>query len=91
MKTDEEMVVKNGSFFNNRLFPSIGYNPDVELSENSTRKKYKLAAKPRMASINDTASYANTYISNDADWIRFECVVSTKEGQIAIAPVVCSL
>ena len=86
MQTDEEMVVKNGSFFNSRVLPTIGYDPAVELSENSTRKKYKLTPKPRMANITDTSAYANTYITHDADWIRFECVVSTKEGQTAVAP-----
>ena len=65
------MVVDNGSFFNSGILPSIGYTPDAELSENSTRKKYKLAPKPRMANVTDTAAYANTYISHDADWISF--------------------
>lgn len=86
MQSDEEMIVKNGSFFNSRILPSIGYDPRGELDENSTRKKYKLSPKPRMASITDTAAYANTYITHDADWMRFECVVSTKVGQTAVAP-----
>ncbi len=86
IKASETQIVQNGTFFNSDLFPTIGYNPNVELSDNSTRKKYKLEPKPRMAKISDTMAYANTYISNDADWIRFECVVSTKEGQTAIAP-----
>ncbi|MDP3556346.1 MAG: M1 family aminopeptidase [Bacteroidota bacterium] len=86
MRQDESMIVENGSFFNSGILPSIGYNPDMELSENSTRKKYKLAPKLRMANITDTAAYANTYISHDADWIRFSCKLSTKEGQIAVAP-----
>ncbi len=86
MKQSETMIVKNGSFFNNGLFPSIGYNEDGELSENATRRKYKLGPKARIAKISDTSAYANTYISKDADWIRFSCIVSTKEGQTAIAP-----
>lgn len=86
LKKEQSEVVSNGSFFNSGMLPSIGYNSDAELSDNSTRKKYKLTPKPRMASITDTAAYANTYISNDADWIRFECTLSTKEGQTAIAP-----
>ncbi|MEO6302676.1 MAG: M1 family aminopeptidase [Bacteroidia bacterium] len=86
MKTTETSVVENGSFFNSRALPLIGYSADDELSENATRKKFKLPTKLRMASINDTTAYANTYISGDADWIRFECIVSTKEGQTAIAP-----
>lgn len=86
LRKEQTLVVQNGSFFNSALLPSIGYNPDVEISDNSARKKYGLAPKPRMADIRDTSAYKNTYISSDADWIRFECVVSTKEGQTAIAP-----
>ncbi|MGZ4091099.1 MAG: ABC transporter permease, partial [Bacteroidia bacterium] len=86
IRPDDKEVVSNGSFFNSGMLPSIGYNPDSELSDNSTRKKYKLEPKLRMAPITDTASYASTYISNDADWIRFACIVSTSEGQTAVAP-----
>jgi ABC-2 type transport system permease protein len=82
----ETDVVYNGSFFNSSVFPAIGYNEDVELSENSARKKYGLKKKPRMADVNDSLARMNTYISNDADWIRFETVVSTSGDQIAIAP-----
>lgn len=80
------MVVKNGTFFNNSIMPSLGYNTNSELSSNAERKKQGLGFKKRMNSIDDTAAYANTYISNDADWIRFETVVSTKANQTAIAP-----
>lgn len=79
-------VVYNGSFFNSGALPYIGYNSNGELDDNATRKKYSLAPKPRMASINDSAARMNTYISKDADWIRFEVIVSTEEGQTAIAP-----
>ena len=82
----DQSVVNNGTFINSRYFPSIGYNPDAELSENVARKKYGLAPKPRMAPITDSFARRNTYIANDADWIRFEATVSTSEDQIAIAP-----
>lgn len=82
----ETEVVYNGTFFNNLAFPSIGYNPDAELSANAARTKYGLPPKPRMAAINDSAARQNTYISRDADWIRFETTVSTSEDQVAIAP-----
>lgn len=79
-------VVYNGTFINNSLLPSIGYNDAAELSENEARNKFNLKPKPRMANINDTSAYANTYISKDADWINFECIVSTVPDQIAVAP-----
>lgn len=84
-KTDMS-VVENGTFINSRFFPSIGYNPDAELSENVARKKYGLPPKPRMAPVTDSLARMNTYIANDADWIRFETEVSTSADQIAIAP-----
>lgn len=79
-------IVYNGTFINSTLLPSIGYNEGVELGENEARRKYGLKSKPRMADINDTTAYANTYISKDADWINFECIVSTVPDQIAVAP-----
>jgi ABC-2 type transport system permease protein len=82
----ETDIVYNGTFFNNQVFPSIGYNPDAELGSNAARKKYGLKAKPRMAKVDDSLARMNTYISNDADWIQFETTVSTDEGQIAVAP-----
>lgn len=79
-------IVANGSFFNNQIMPSLGYSDAAELSSNKERKKYNLPPKPRMAAINDSAAHQNTYISKDADWIRFETQVSTNADQTAIAP-----
>ncbi|MFL5764309.1 MAG: M1 family aminopeptidase [Bacteroidia bacterium] len=79
-------ILENGSFFNSGILPNFGYNADGELSEDVTRKKYGLPKKDRMAKVNDSAALQNTYISADADWIRFECVVSTVPDQIALAP-----
>ena len=83
---DDISFVENGTFFNNSYFPSIGYNTNSELSDNDTRKEYDLLEKPRMPNQNDSVGLANTYISNDADWINFETTVSTVPDQIAIAP-----
>lgn len=80
------LVVSNGTFFNSSVMPSLGYNEQYELGSNAERKKHDLPRKESMRSINDTAAYANTYISNDADWIRFETRVSTSGDQTAIAP-----
>jgi ABC-2 type transport system permease protein len=79
-------VVYNGTFFNSSVLPSIGYNQGFELLDAKERKKYDLPTKPRMASVYDTLAVRNNYISNDADWIDFECVLSTSANQTAIAP-----
>lgn len=79
-------IVYNGTFFNNQLLPSIGYSEKGELSGASARKKYGLGKKERMADVNDSVARMNNYISSDADWIDFECTLSTVNDQIAIAP-----
>ena len=79
-------IVKNGTFFNSGNLPGLGYNSDVELSENSARIKYGLKLKPRLAKVNDKKARMNNFISNDSDWIRFQTQISTDNEQIAIAP-----
>ncbi len=83
---DRSPVTENGTFLNNGMFPSFGYNETGEIADNDIRKKYKLPAKERMAATDDEHARENTYISNEADWITFETTVSTSEDQIAIAP-----
>ncbi len=79
-------VVANGTFFNNGLFPRFGYDENVQLQDRNERRKRDLGDVPRMASIDDEAARANTYIANDADWIAFETTISTSPDQIALAP-----
>ena len=83
-KTD--LVLDNGTFMNNGLFPSFGYKSNKELSDDKVRQKYDLAPKDLMALQTDSLARKNTYISQDADWIDFQAVVSTSLDQIAIAP-----
>ncbi len=79
-------VRKNGTFFNNSYFPSIGYEELYELTDNKTRTKYELPPKERYASPTDSTALGNNYISNDADWLSFEAIVSTASDQIAMVP-----
>ncbi|MBC8082101.1 MAG: hypothetical protein H7Z21_02715, partial [Hymenobacter sp.] len=79
-------LVQNGTFLNNGYLPGLGYREDAELSNDQDRKTYGLQPKPRMPPVNDVAGRQNTYISNDADWIRFETTVSTEADQTAMAP-----
>jgi hypothetical protein len=82
----ETDIVANGTFFNSMNLPSLGYQEEVELVEDNTRKKYGLAPKERMADVNDLAARQNNYITSDADWVSFEAEVSTSADQLAIAP-----
>ena len=80
-------LAANGTFFNNQVMPHFGYQPQLQLTDRSDRRKYGLsAAVPRMPKLGDPRARANTYISNDADWISFDTTVSTAADQIAVAP-----
>jgi ABC-type transport system involved in multi-copper enzyme maturation permease subunit len=79
-------IVYNGTFINSGYLPSLGYREDAELSDDQDRKNYGLKPKPRMARVNDLKARQNTYVSTDADWIRFRTTVSTEADQTAIAP-----
>jgi ABC-type transport system involved in multi-copper enzyme maturation permease subunit len=82
----ETPVIGNGTFFNNSIMPSIGYQEAIELSEDRQRKKHGLATKERLPVRDDPQGLANNYISSDADWINFDATVSTSPDQIALAP-----
>lgn len=82
-------LTQNGTFLNNADFmPQIGYNHNAELSNKSKRKKYDLPKRKKMPLLNeqDTLNRMNTYISNDADWVKLSTVISTAKDQIAVAP-----
>ena len=80
-------IVYNGTFINNSLFPQFGYDEGKELQDDDRRKEAGLSKKPfRMNPIRDSSQYKNTYLTSDADWIRYEAVVSTSPDQIAISP-----
>jgi ABC-2 type transport system permease protein len=84
--TGPVQVVENGTFFNNSIFPLFGYQEERQLVDRNERKKRGLGEVERMAKIDDEAARGNHYLSNDADWIDFETVVSTSPDQIALAP-----
>lgn len=82
-----QFLVANGSFFNSQILPQFGYQPRVQLTDRSDRRKYGLPPDvPRMPRLGDTQARGNNYLSNDADWIDFETTVSTAADQIALAP-----
>lgn len=79
-------VVYNGTFFNNTAFPSFGYNDRFELAGIDERKEQDLPKKDRMLPRNDPRGLRQSLITDDADRINFEIVMSTIPDQIAIAP-----
>ncbi len=80
-------LAANGAFINNKDYlPLVGYQPDAEIPEDRERKRQGLAPKDRMPRVDDSLARMNTYIGNDADWIRFSCTVGTDSGLVALAP-----
>lgn len=81
-------VVQNGTFFSNSIAPQIGYQANLELSDKDDRKAEGLEEKKPMPMLDptDMAARANTYISNNSDWVDVETVISTSKDQIAVAP-----
>jgi len=82
----QTQVVGNGTFFNSSVLPSFGYNRNGQIVDRNERRKRGLGEVPRMAKLEDDAARANTYISDDADWIDFRTKVCTAPDQIALAP-----
>lgn len=79
-------IVRNGTFINDRYSPYIGYAPDIELTDDSTRHKHGLDKARRLPMLDDIAARQYNSGSFDADWINFEATVSTTPDQIGIAP-----
>ncbi|RKZ13550.1 hypothetical protein DRQ32_01345 [bacterium] len=80
-------IVANGTFITNQgYYPSIGYTAELELEGARRREKAGLPPAPRMKERDDETGWQNNYISNQADWIDFQAVVSTSSDQIALAP-----
>jgi ABC-2 type transport system permease protein len=79
-------IVENGTFFTNAALPQFGYDESRQLVDRNDRRKYGLGEVPRMPKLGDEAARANTYISDDADWIDFDTTISTAPDQIALAP-----
>jgi ABC-2 type transport system permease protein len=76
----------NGTFVNQNMFPSIGYNDGFEIRNIKIREKYNLPPKDRLPAPNAPGATDNNYIGGNSDWIDFEATVSTSLDQIAIAP-----
>jgi ABC-2 type transport system permease protein len=84
--TAQTQIVENGSFFNNQAFPSFGYNEGAEIQDRNERRKRGLGEPQRMPKLEDEGARANTYLTDDADWIDFKTTICTAPDQIALSP-----
>jgi len=79
-------LTHNGTYIGERYSPFIGYSPDIELTDDSTRHKHVLQNTKRMPTLDDVAARNENMANTDADWINFDGTVSTAPDQIAILP-----
>ncbi len=87
-QVSEIQLVQNGTFFNNTIGPVIGYDPQRQLGDPVTRKKYGLKEIERMPPLerNCTDDCRDTYLGGHSDLVDVHSIVGTSSGQIAIAP-----
>jgi ABC-2 type transport system permease protein len=79
-------IVHNGSFVSGSYLPFIGYFQDVQLVDDSARRRHGLQKSTGLPKLEDVAARQNNYVSTCADWVSFEGTVSTNPDQIAILP-----
>lgn len=79
-------IVENGTFFNNKDFPTLGYNKKYELSDRDERSEYNLPERTNRAHRNDVKELMNARSGSDSDGINFEMVIGTEIDQTALVP-----
>jgi ABC-2 type transport system permease protein len=81
----QTLVVRNGSYFDRRLLPFIGYQPVFEVEGEAERKKYGLPARA-MPEPGDAAARRAQSRVRDGDRMHVETIVGTAPDQIAVVP-----
>ena len=82
----------SGTFFDVGYFPTIGYDPNVELTDPRRRREEHLGPVTDLPQRGDPLGSRTNLFTKDSDWITYNTVVSTSdhdsEGQpqIALAP-----
>lgn len=82
-------LTQNGTFFNNNdILPTLGYNYQYEIDDKNKRAKLKLPKKLRSPKLdeNNLNARSNNYISQNADWVEVNTIISTAPDQLAVAP-----
>ena len=82
----DTQVVRNGSYFDRRLLPFIGYQPGFEASGEKMRKRFVLPPQAPMPAANDAGARRFYSRFRDADRIKVETIVGTAADQTAVVP-----
>jgi ABC-2 type transport system permease protein len=91
--TSMTTLLENGTFFNNGdIIPRFGYQPDGEIYDKNTRKKYDLPEKsnrmPLLPEKGDSCGKKcmEPGLGLGGNWVNMTTTISTSSDQTAIAP-----
>jgi ABC-2 type transport system permease protein len=79
-------VLENGTFFERRWLPIVGYQPELELADAAARRELGLPPRRRLPPIDDPVGRRFGSELRDADWIELETTIGTDPDQLAVAP-----
>jgi ABC-2 type transport system permease protein len=77
-------VVGNGTFFDNSVLPSFGYQKKYELQDTDERKDFALLPRKQKAKRNEERELTHARSGSDSDGINLDIVISTAAPQTAL-------
>lgn len=77
-------VVDNGTFFDNSVLPSFGYQKKYELQDEDDRKDFGMAQRLAKAKRDDVKELANARSGSDSDGANLAIVIGTEASQTAL-------
>ena len=79
-------VVPNGTHFQRKWMPILGYQPERELLNERARNEHGLPDKDRLPPLDDPEGRRISSHLRDAEWFHLSTVIGTSASQTAIAP-----
>ncbi len=77
-------VAGNGTYFDRRLLPFIGYQPVLELPDAAARKRFGLAPQPPMPGPDDVEARRGDGVVRNEGRVHVEAIVGTAADQTAV-------
>jgi len=76
----------NGTFVDSGFFPTIGYDPNIEIVDPRRRREEHLGDLELLPARGDKEASLVNLFSPQADWIHYRTTISTSADQIALSP-----
>ena len=76
----------SGTFFDSGYFPTIGYDPNIELGDPRRRREEHLGEQELLPKRGDPLGSVTNLFTAQSDWMTYRTTVSTSDDQIALAP-----